>query len=118
VQKSPTDSAPFVPGGTVLSVVRRMGGYPGLDPTSRPRVLSVVVNFTEGRPGVGTGAVHGGESVSVSVMSIRLRISSGADLEGSGSVSCCNALRRCNRRAVDDWAGEVTGAAFEGARWA
>jgi hypothetical protein len=118
VQKSPTDSAPFVPGGTVLSVVRRMGGYPGLDPTSRPRVLSVVVNFTEGHPGVGAGAVCGGESVSVSVMSIRLRISSGADLEGSGSVSCCNALRRCNRRAVDDWAGGVTGAAFKGARWA
>jgi hypothetical protein len=79
---------------------------------------AVVVNFTEGRLGVGTGAVHGGELVSVSVMSIRLRISSGADLEGSGSVSCCNALRCCNRHAVDDWVGEVTGAAFEGARWA
>jgi hypothetical protein len=118
VQKSLTDSAPFVPGGTVLSVVRRMGGYPGLDPTSRPRVLSVVMNFTEGHPGVGAGAVRGGESASVSVMSIRLRISSGADSEGSGIVSCCNALRRCNRHAVDYWAGGVTGAAFEGARWA
>ena len=92
------------------------GGYPGLAPTSRPRVLSVVVSFDEGRPGVGVGAARGGESVSVSVISVLLRRSSGADSEGWGGVSCCNALRRCNRRAVDDCAGGVTEAAFEEGR--
>jgi len=99
--------------GHVLSHGHVRGGEHSLS-----QVLSVVVNFTEGRLGIGAGAVRGGKSVSVSVILIQLRISSGADSKGSGSVSCCNALRRCNRRAVDDWAGGVTGVAFEGARWA
>ena len=77
------------------------GGYPGLLPTSRPSVL-LVVSLDEGRPGVGAGAARSGESVSVSVMSVLLRISSGGDSEGLTGCSCCNALRRCNRRPVDD----------------
>jgi len=94
------------------------GGYPGVAPTSRPRVLSVVVNIDKGRPGVGVGPARGNESASVSVMSVRLRRSSGADSESSGGVSCCNALRRCKRRAVDDWVVGVTEGTFDEGRWA
>jgi hypothetical protein len=81
------------------------GGYPGIVPTSRPRVLLVVVSLDEDRPGVGAGVDRGGESASVSVMSVLLRRSSGGDSEGLTCCSCCNALRRCSRRAVDDWEG-------------
>ena len=49
------------------------GGYSGTAPTSRPSVLLVVVSIDdEGRPGVGPGAARRGESVSVSVISVRL----------------------------------------------
>jgi hypothetical protein len=75
-------------------------------------VLLVVVSIDEGRPGVGAGAARRGESVSVSVTSVRLRISSGGDSDGPGVFSCCNALRRCNKRAVDDWEGGAWGVAL------
>jgi hypothetical protein len=92
------------------------GGYPGIPPTSRPRVLFVVVSIEdEGRPCAGPGAARGGDSVSVSVMSVRLGRSPNS--EGSEGCPCCNPLRRCNRRAVDDWVGWVTDATFEEGRW-
>ena len=88
-------------------------------PTSRPRVLLVVVSSDNGRPRTGAGTARGGESVSVSVTSIRLTRSSGADSEGSGDCSCRNPLRRCNRRAVVDLTGEVITVTLEegGCAW-
>ena len=92
------------------------GGWVEAAPTSRPRVLLVVVSSDSGRPRPGAGAARSGGSVSVSVTSVRLRRSSGTDSEGSGGRSCCNPLRRCNRRAVVDWTGEVIGITLEGGR--
>jgi hypothetical protein len=90
------------------------GRNPVIPPTSRPRVLLVVVSVDdEGRSGVGPGA-RVGESVSVSVMSVRLGRSPNS--EGSEGCPCCDPLRRCNRRAVDDWAGGATDATFEEGR--
>ena len=55
-------------------------------PTPRPRVLLGVVSSDSGRPRTSAGAARGGESVSVSVTSIRLTRSSGAGSEGSGGT--------------------------------
>ena len=64
------------------------GGYPGITSTSRPRMLLVVVSVDdEGRRGAGQGA-RGGESISVSWMSVRLGRS--LDSKGSSGCPCCN----------------------------
>jgi hypothetical protein len=85
-------------------------------------VLLVDVSSDNGRPRGGAGAACGGDSVSVSVTSVRLRRSSSADSEGSGGSavgSCCNTLRRCNKRAVvDDWTGGVIAMILEEGGWA
>ena len=76
-------------------------------------MLLEIVSVDEGRPGVGAGAVRCGDSVVVLVMSVRLGRSPGSD--GLGG-SCCNPLRRCNSRAVNERAGGATEAIFEEGR--